>query len=107
MTLVIDPPIGPADLIEEQAGVSEEEADALPDLPLARFPVVSFDPRRYASLLEDCELSRWATEAGAKYLVSEVEALWLLAQALLLDGRSSLVAGAGSKNEEIRAHDAS
>jgi hypothetical protein len=48
-------------------------------------PVVPFDPDKYGVLLEDCELLLWAREAGAKYLVTDVEALWLLAQALDLD----------------------
>jgi len=48
-------------------------------------PVVPFDPERYGGLLNDRELSLWAREAGAKYLISDIEALWLLAQALWVD----------------------
>jgi hypothetical protein len=54
--------------------------------PDANNSVVVCDPSPYVALLEDPALSLWAKEAGAKYLVSDVEALWLLAQALLLDG---------------------
>ena len=53
---------------------------------IERHPVVLVDPSPFVVLLEDCELSAWAKQAGAKYLISELDALWLLAQALLLDG---------------------
>jgi hypothetical protein len=53
---------------------------------VANNPVVICDPSPYVALLDDPALFLWAKEAGAKYLVSDAEALWLLAQALLLDG---------------------
>jgi hypothetical protein len=66
-------------------------------------PVVPFDPERYGGLLDDAELSRWAREAGAKYLVSDVEALWLLAQALLLDELLPRISGGKRKHPQICA----
>jgi hypothetical protein len=64
---------------------ADSELIAQPEKPIASNPVVVCDPSPYVALLEDPALSLWAKEAGAKYLVSDVEALWLLSQALLLD----------------------
>jgi hypothetical protein len=66
-------------------------------------PVVPFDPERYGGLLDDGELSLWAREAGAKYLISDVEALWLLAQALLLDELLPRMSGGKRKTSQICA----
>jgi hypothetical protein len=68
-------------------------------------PVVPFDPERYGGLLSDAELSLWAREAGAKYLVSDVEAIWLLAQALLLDELLPRPSEDKRKNFQIDADD--
>ena len=66
-------------------------------------PVVPFDPERYGGLLDGGELSLWAREVGAKYLVSDVEALWLLAQALLLDELWPRSSGGKRRNSQICA----
>jgi hypothetical protein len=85
MTLLLDVPIEDADDDVGSSDATEGEKALFPGLK-ARRPVVMVDPSPYVELLEDCELSAWAKQAGAKYLISELDALWLLAQALLLDG---------------------
>ncbi len=85
MTLLFDVPIGDVDPDRGPSDATGSEKILVPELK-ARRPVVMVDPSPYLGLLEDCELSGWAKQAGAKYLMSEQDALWLLAQALLLDG---------------------
>ena len=85
MTLLLDVPIEDAD---DDGGCSNVTGGEKVPFPgqITRRPIVMVDPSPYVGLLEDCELSGWAKQAGAKYLISELDALWLLAQALLLDG---------------------
>jgi hypothetical protein len=49
--------------------------------------VPTFDGSRFASLLEDPAIEQWASESAARYGVSTIEALRVLAQALLLDAQ--------------------
>jgi hypothetical protein len=85
MTLLLHVPV---EDVDHDGGGSDMTGGEKVPLPgqMARRPVVMVDPSPYVELLEDCELSAWAKQAGAKYLISELDALWLLAQALLLDG---------------------
>jgi hypothetical protein len=86
MTLVADARLDFNDDAAVVPVVADSRLVAESTQPAANNPVVVCDPTLYVALLEDPALSFWAREAGAKYLVSDVEALWLLAQALLLDG---------------------
>jgi hypothetical protein len=85
MTLLLDVPIGDADPDGKPIAATAGVLDLHP-AQIERHPVVLVDPSPFAVLLEDGELSAWAKQAGTKYLISELDALWLLAQALLLDG---------------------
>jgi hypothetical protein len=100
MTLLLDVPIGDADPDGKPIHATARKIDLYP-AQVERHPVVTVDPSPFAVLLEDSELSSWANHAGAKYLISELEALWLLAQALLLD---SPVAETGD-DDSSRVHD--
>jgi hypothetical protein len=84
MTLLLDVPIGDADPDGKHIGAAAGEIDLYP-AQIERHPVVLVDSSPFAVLLEDGELSAWAKQAGTKYLISELDALWLLAQALLLE----------------------
>jgi hypothetical protein len=86
MTLVVDARVDSNGCAAMVPVVADSGLIAQSKQPVANNPVVVCDPSLYVALLEDPALSLWAKEAGAKYLVSDVEALWLLAQALLLDG---------------------
>jgi hypothetical protein len=103
MTLLLDVPIEDADRDGEHIDPTGAEIDLLHPGRTERHPVVMFDPSLFVELLDDCELSAWAEQAGEKYLISELEALWLLAQALLLDGQSSKSSGSGSRNDGVPA----
>jgi hypothetical protein len=102
MTLLLDVPTEDADRDREGCDPEGVELNLYPG-GTDQHPVVVFDPSSYIELLEDCELSAWAKQAGAKYLISELDALWLLAQALLLDGQSSEACNSGSTNYGVQA----
>ena len=48
--------------------------------------VQQIDPTKFAGLLEEPSIALWAGEAAAKYQVSALDALGLLAHALFVDG---------------------
>jgi hypothetical protein len=85
MTLTVDAFARTAHQAGGHSSVIGTGVSSNPERSLAKHPVVIFDPRRFVTLLEDPELSQWAKEAGVKYQLTDLEALWLLAQALLLD----------------------
>jgi hypothetical protein len=102
MTFLLDMPIGDADRNGGCLSALGGEVDVHP-VKMERHPVVPFDPSPFVELLEDCELSAWAKQAGAKYLISELDALWLLAQALLLDGELSQGSEIRTGAKEVRS----
>ena len=59
-------------------------------------------PDRYGVLLEDSVFAEWATEAGARYDVSELEALGALAEALARDGMAR--GTASTKSRDLLVH---
>jgi hypothetical protein len=46
-----------------------------------------FDTSAFSVLLDDPEIARWANETGLRYRISRLEALGVLAHALVIDTR--------------------